>query len=217
MKRHIGALKNTGQRCVVVFMQIPTREDHALICATDSLPPRIEDALMTTLESPEGQNDPVLGTVLDRRYMPDMGEKSILRALHELGLLTAVPIDNVIMYPLPSMPFPLRQILQDMGRIVNESAPSNVPNSAAEVKYNPYDSTDLQANEKARGKANAYLIEAQLLEEEAMRKREEAYRYDPSLRPRAVRPEPTVQPSPVVVAVEEKTVTVKKPRAKKAA
>ena len=98
-------------------MQIPGREDHALVVASDNLPPRWEQHLMSVVESPEGQGDPDLGNVLGRRLMPDTTE-TLLQALHNSGLLRPVPIDNVIMFPEPNRPYSLRQILQAMGRVM---------------------------------------------------------------------------------------------------
>ena len=50
MMRHVAKIANTDQRCVVAFLQIPGREDHALVIPTDSLPPRTEQAVMDLLK-----------------------------------------------------------------------------------------------------------------------------------------------------------------------
>ena len=110
-------MRNTDQRVVVVFMQIPNRLDHALVVAMDNIPPRWEQHLMQVVESPEGQGDPDLGNVLGRRLMPDTTE-TLLQALHSSGLLRPVHIDNVLMFPEPNKPYPLKQILQAMGRLL---------------------------------------------------------------------------------------------------
>lgn len=183
MKRHIGKIKNTDQRCVVVFMQIPGREDHALVVSTDTLPPRYEQALMQIVESPEGQNDPSLANVLDRRLMPDTGEK-ILEAMHNNGFLRAVPIDQVIMLPMPSMPFPLRSIIEKMGGTVPNSPATaqDVTETAADEKFNPHgaNAQALTAESKA-GIARMLLIEAEDLEAIAQQKRQQAYAYAPEI------------------------------------
>jgi hypothetical protein len=119
MKRHLARMANTDQRVVVVFMQVPGREDHALVVATDNLPPRWEQFLMQVVESPEGQSEPDLGLVLGRRLMPDTTD-TLMAALHSAGLLRAVPINNVIMFPEPNRPYPLSTILRGMGRIIPE-------------------------------------------------------------------------------------------------
>lgn len=215
MKRHIGKIVNTDQRCVVVFMQIPGREDHALIAATDNMPPRFEQALMGILESPEGQQEPVLATVLARRMMPDTG-KNVLKSLHDMGILTPVHIDRVVMLPQPNMPFPLRQIIEGMGN----TSPKVDDTIEQQPKYNPHTANTQSMNEESRVSiATNLLVEADMLESEAKRKRETAYTYAPDMRPAAaVAAAPKAKaPEAVVEGKVEVVVAVAKPRrAKKA-
>lgn len=182
LKKHVGVLRNTSQRCAVVFMQLPDRPDYSLVVATDSLPPRVEASLMSVLESPESQSTRDLANVLARRVFSDTGN-TFLQELHELGLLHAVPVDNVIMMPAPNMPFPLRQILESMGDDATPLAPE-VQEAAPEVKFNPYgDTADQESSAEAKSIALNLINEAIDLESIAASKRENAYRYDPSLRP----------------------------------
>lgn len=235
MKRHFARMANTDQRVVVVFMQVPGKEDHALVVSTDNLPPRWEQALMSVADSPEGQGDPDLGNVLGRRMMPDSTE-TILQALHGAGLLLPVPINNVIMFPEPNRPFALRQILQAMGRIapdefaqvdkLNEAAAAKAAPKvspvgqhktpvdpfaapAADTKFNPHtanQSADVSSGDTAI--AHGLLMEAEMLEADARAKRERAYQQAPHLRPQVRVPLPeAVAPAPAKAA----------PKAKKAA
>lgn len=218
MKRHLARMANTDQRVVVVFMQIPGKEDHALIVATDNLPPRWEQFLMQVVESPEGQGDPDLGNVLGRRLMPDTTE-TLLQALHSAGLLRSVPINNVIMFPEPNRPFALRQILQAMGRILpdeyaavdqmNETKTEKVSSVGqqktpvdpfaknGDTKFNPHTSNqEATASENSIGIARSLLIEADMLEADAKAKREKAYTFAPHLRPQ-IKTKKAVAPAPV--------------------
>jgi hypothetical protein len=170
MKRHIGKMANTDQRLVVVFMQIPDREDHALVIPTDTLPARYEQAVMEILESTEGQAEESLANILSRRLMPDTG-KPVLQALHDGNMLKAVPIANILMMPMPNMPFPLQTVLEGMGRNIPKTVnPTSGYNPAVE-KYN------------RRAIAQNLLIEAEMLQNEANKKREAAYTAAPELRP----------------------------------
>lgn len=185
MKRHIGKVVNTDARCIVVYMQIPGKETHALICPMDSVPERIEAAVMSLVESPEGQNETVLAGVLGRRLLPETG-KTVLQSLHEAGLLHAIPIDNMVMLPMPNMPFPLRAIIEQMGGMVPEpeTVIEKAVKEATESKFNPYGQTaDLEATDNNRAIAANLIAEATMLEDEAFRKREQAYRHNPTLRP----------------------------------
>ena len=100
MMRHVAKLARTDQRCVVVFMQIPGREDHALVVPTDSLPPRFEQAVMDVLQSPQGQQEENFGIILSRHLLPDTGQ-NILEALHSQNRLLPVPVQQVLMMPTP--------------------------------------------------------------------------------------------------------------------
>ena len=175
MKRHLGRMANTDQRIVVVYMQIPGKLDHALIVPIDNLPAQWEQYVMEVLDSKEGQGEENLGEILGRRLVPESKE-TIFQALHNSGVLQAVPVDNIIMYPAPNQPYPLRKILESMGRLS--------PKTDAETqKFNPHASNqDADIKQDASGIANNLLTEAALLEEEAQRKRERAFSYAPHLR-----------------------------------
>lgn len=186
-KRHVAKIANTDQRCVVAFMQIPGREDHALVIPTDTLPPRYEQALMQILESAEGQGEETLALVLGRRLMPDTG-KSVLETLHTGRYLVPTPVSQVVMFPRPNMPFPLVDILRGMNRLpAYGSSVSNANEDAARNKYNQH-AVNLAhlSQEQQHGIARNLIVEAEMLEHEANQKREKAYHYNPTLRPKTV-------------------------------
>lgn len=175
-KKHVGRIKNTDRRCVVVYMQIPDNEDKALIVDTDALPDRFHDALMDIIDSTEGQATPHLHTLLSRRILPDLGV-DMLNALHHYGQLRPTLIDNIIMYPAPNAPCPLRTIVD----YVNGTVSTILPESKLENRI-----LENQRSDREEGHLNVarnILMQAADLEAEANRKREQAYRMAPSLRP----------------------------------
>ncbi len=181
LMRHIGKTTNTDRRLVVVFMQIPGREDHALVIDTDALPSRYHDDLMAVVQG-EGQASPVLGELLGRRVMPYSGA-NMLETLHQAGALQPVPVANVLMLPQPNRPIPLTEVLKHMGKAPNQ------PEVAEQVKQTEYRDNRIvenqaidRNNEKYQIAANI-LLEAKMLDEEAARKRESAYEIYPALRP----------------------------------
>lgn len=206
MKRHVGRLNNTGQRIVVVFMQLPNDPEHALVIPTDTLPLKYENALMALLESPEGQNEENLSSLLGRRPMID-STKSVLQAFHEAGLMQRIPIDNITMLPKANMPFALRYVLEQMGRLGEKPTEMD--------KYNPFAAQAAAlSDEDKKTMANNLLIEAGLLETEALKKREQAYTYVPELRTNV---QPTVVQSDIKKVSRPRTTkpkTVKKTVAK---
>lgn len=113
MKKHVGKITNTDQRCVVAMMEIPGSEGHALVIPTDSLPPRYEQVVRELVEGLEGQAEPLLANLLSRRRMPDNG-LTVLQTLHEGGWLLKVPHKNLVMLPQPNMPFALSELVAAM-------------------------------------------------------------------------------------------------------
>jgi hypothetical protein len=177
-KKHVGRIRNTDRRCVVVYMQIPDNEQSALIVDTDALPDRFHDALMDVIDSNEGQQVVHLHTLLSRRILPDLGI-DILSALHGNGQLRAMEIDNIVMYPAPNAPCPLRTIVD---YINGNEAPAQERQTLENRVLENQRSDTVQAQEDI---AHNILRQADDLSAEADKKREQAYRLVPNLRPQA--------------------------------
>lgn len=176
VKKHIGRIINTDRRCIVVFMSLPGREDHALVVDTDALPDRIHDALMDVVESKEAQQEIKLGNVLSRRLLPDFG-MDILNVLHQRGSLIPMPVSNIMMYPIPNQPIPLSELVK-YGQ-VRENPNVEVAEHKYENLVADHESNKQEVNINV---ARNLLIEADMLEQEANFKREKAYTLAPSLR-----------------------------------
>jgi hypothetical protein len=183
LKRHVGRLKNTDRRVVVVYMQLPGKPDSALIIDTDALPDQFHEFLMAVVDSDAGQNTKDLAEVLDRRASPDAG-MNLMNSMHRRGLMRPEPIDNIVMFPRPNMPFPLAKIIE-----MNNAGQSSVAEKALE-EYDPSFSQHahnfaVDTADKDISLAKGLLIDASLLEEEVIKKRNKAYNLAPSLRPGA--------------------------------
>lgn len=199
--KHVGKTSNTDRRIVVVYMQIPGREDHALVVDTDALPSRFHDDLMAVVQG-EGQHVTVLADLLGRRIMPYSGA-DMLSTLHSANALQAVPVANIIMLPQPNQGIPLATILQHMGK----TAP------VEEVKETVYRDNRIVENQEIDRNNQQYqiaaniLAEAELLAEESTRKREQAYQMYPALRP--------VAKAPIDTKIEETSAPVQAVKAKR--
>lgn len=187
-KRHIGKITTTGNRCVVVFMQIPGKEDHALIVNTDSLPERLHDPLMSVVESIEGQNTIELHNLLARRLLPDLGV-DILNALHQASRLQAVPVNQIMMYPTPNNPIPLQSIID----VMNGSDKRVVEDTLKSVNHH-LDNLRAEEVENKASIARNLIVQAEQLEAEARRKREQAYNTYPPIREQSVVPNTMTTP-----------------------
>lgn len=219
--RHVGKLRQTDTRCVVVMMQIPGREDHALIVESDSLPDHYHQNVMACLESKEGQSNVNFGDELSRRqiFIADRGNMSILQALHEARFLRPVKIDDVLMVPSPGNAFPLKTVLESMGTNVPGEKyaldPSQDPNLP---KFNPHlHNINSKSSEEKISSAKGIISQAEYLEADAKRLREQAYALAPELRPNTAGHPPAqaqhVESVPVLETAETpKAAPVKKTR-----
>jgi len=183
IKKHIGKVVSTDQRCVVVFMRLPDAEDKALIINTESLQPYYEQILMEVVNSPEGQQAGNLADVLSRRMVQQTG-RTILEEFHNRGLMRAELVSNIVMLPRPNMPMPLADILAAMDPESAETAPTQNYN-----KFNPIaNNISAASSEERLQMAHNLIVEAEMLEAEAAKKREIAYAAVPTLRPVADTP-----------------------------
>jgi len=181
--RHVGKVKNTGLRCVVVLRKMPGENgatedrDHALIIESDSLPDMYHDNLMVAVNSAEAQQTHDLYSILARRSFSDGG--NMINTLHQKGFMRKVKVDDVVLHPMPNHTLSLRMANDSIDGITATT-------SAAEEKFaQPPTAAPVNAAESV---ARGLIVQAELLELEASKKREEAYTIDPSLRPTVGRP-----------------------------
>lgn len=206
LKRHVGRIRNTDRRCVVVYMQIPGTPDHALVVDTDALPDNLHDALQEVVQSHEGQNTVDIANLLARRIVPHLGV-DILNVLHARGSLQRVPVDNIVMYPSPNSPFPLRQIIEMMGGSVGQAAAQTPVDPSIQNRH--AENHKAAAAEEQLAVANNILIQARDLEAQAAAKREQAYQLAPSLRPNQAAPAaPIPHDGDAQLAMEDGAATV---------
>jgi len=207
--RHVGKTVNTDRRVVVVYMQIPGREDHALVVDTDSLPSKYHDDLMQVIQG-EAQKEPVLANILTRRIMPSTGI-DMLTSLHQAGQLQPVPVDKIIMLPQPNRPVPLPKLIEYMAQ-----AEDRAPVSAKEnTEFRDNRIVENQAIEKDSAVYNIaknLIIEADMLQSEANRKRQQAYDMYPALAPKSTNVDTADIPA---VKVDEMIEATKKSVAKR--
>lgn len=181
MLKHVGKVKSTDRRCVVVFMQLPDNPSKALIIDIEGLTPRYEQTIRELVESKEGQEVNDFAEFMTRRSVPETG-RNVLNEFHANGLLRTEPVDNIIMMPFPNQPVPLVAVLEAKGTL----PASFKEKQAEEVKqFNAFEQNMKAMREEERmAMARNILFEADIIEQEARTKREEAYRIAPELRPR---------------------------------
>ena len=177
MIKHTGRVDSTNRRVVVVFPQIPEDQDNCLVVDVDSLPEKYHDGLMKIVESPESQESNQLYEVLGRNLFWD--GKNCLTTLHEQGFLRRVPVDTVTLMPRPDQSLPLKDFNAYQSMVAETKTtpaePTDSQTTRAGSITNPADET----NEE--GIARNLLIQAELLEADARKKRDEAEQVSPGI------------------------------------
>ena len=182
--KHIGTHKGTNQRLSVVFLQLPDDKEHALVVYSDSLPDKYHDEFMAAVESQEGQKSAQLYEVLSRKLFFHGG--TMLDTLHKEGLMEKMPTSSIIMTPNGQTQIALDDLIKKMGDIETNTVtedPTQV-DPGTRIK----DNVDATLGEDNKMIAQNLLQQAILLEEEAVKKRAEAVKFDPSLLEKASKP-----------------------------
>jgi hypothetical protein len=106
--KHIGKIKNTGAKVVVVFRTLPGESNNALVLPVSQLPDQYHDSLMTVVDSDQAQDAFEFGEIMFMRTFPD--GRPMLRAMQADNRLQKVATDNVIMTPTPNDAIQLDQL-----------------------------------------------------------------------------------------------------------
>lgn len=130
--KHVGRIKATGRRCMVVFRSLPNDAFNCLIIQTESLEPDYHDQLISLVESPSAQNANEFSEVLARGMFSD--GSTMLPSLHVKGLLTKMPTDAIEM--VPNMQSTI--MLSDLNQMIAEQQGMSVQDLAVkrDPKYN---------------------------------------------------------------------------------
>ena len=201
--KHIGKMKNTGAKVLVVFRTLPGESNQSLVIAVSQLPDSYHDAIMAVVDSDQAQDVYEFGEILFIRSFPD--GRPMLTALQQDNRLQKVPTDLVIMTPSPVDQVPLDQLnlliaeqknctVDDLYTFV-KGAPKKNTNSVtvetiAEAKdLAPMVDTDVPAPLRAQASntealsdkdiAKSYRSQADAMYKEAARLRREADQLDP--------------------------------------
>jgi hypothetical protein len=106
--KHIGKIKNTGSKCLVVFRTLPGESNMSLILPTATLPDSYHNSIMELVETDQAQDVFEFAEIMFVRYFPD--GRPMLRALQADNRLIKMPTDNIIMTPGPQSEIELSQL-----------------------------------------------------------------------------------------------------------
>jgi hypothetical protein len=187
LKKHAGQLANTGVRVAVVFRKLPNDETNCLIVETERLPDSYHDYVIQCLNSKESAETNDFYEVLNRRTFPD--GSNCLTSLHQRGFLRKEPVSNIVMLPLPGQAVPLALINATIDKKVDQYvAQQNATKTALENAEIPSVPAISVTTDDPVAVAKGLILQAELLEQDALSKREEAYALAPDLRPGRGRP-----------------------------
>jgi hypothetical protein len=187
--KHIGRMKNTGAKVVVVFRTLPGESNSALVLPVSTLTDAYHDALMQMLESDQAQEAFEFGEIMFIRHFPD--GRPMLQAMQVDSRLQKVATDNVIMTPTINAAVPLDQLnvliaeqrnctIDDLCTFVSGSKAVAQSKAKKEVKAETV-VAQAAANEVLSDSdiAKSYRSQADSMYKEAARLRKEADALDP--------------------------------------
>lgn len=186
--KHVGRLKNTQRRVIVVFREVPEDENFCLVVDTDALPDWMHDDVINAVETPGAQASANFYEYAQRTVFTD--GSNMLNTLHKTNRLSKQPTDNVVMTPNSSVKIGLDELNtiireqtggepavkepDDQLKMANKSTDTTA-RAAQPAKTDIVDNTDMAKN---------MLTQAETFAQEAERLREEAYSLDPALKPK---------------------------------
>lgn len=193
--KHIGRIKNTGAKVLVVFRTLPGESNMCLVVATESLPDRYHDSIMELVETDFAQESFEFGEALFTKYFPD--GRLMLNALQQDGRLQKVNTETVLMIPAPNTEIRLSDlnvlIAEQKNCAVDElctfvkGAPANnetKKTQPTETKTEKVETLKASDNEVLSDKdiARNYRSQADALYKEAARLRKQADDIDPPVK-----------------------------------
>ena len=197
--KHVGRMKNTGAKVLVVFRTLPGESNQALVLPVSQLPDHYHDSIMEVVETVQAQDAFEFGEIMFMRSFPD--GRPMLQAMQADSRLHKVATDTVLMTPTPTDSILLSELnvliaeqknctIDDLYTFVS-GAPKTKPEAqakAAEPMVDPDIPAPLRAqattNEALSDKdiAKSYRSQADAMYKEAARLRKEADSLDPPVK-----------------------------------
>lgn len=190
--KHVGKLKNTGAKVLVVFRTLPGESNSCLVLPTATLPDQYHDALISLVDSDQGQSTNEFGEIMFMRRFPD--GRPMLQAMQADNRLQKVSTTSVIMTPTASNEIPLDQLnvliaeqkgvsVGDLAALVNGSHTAKPEQVEAQTETTEpvATPTPVASNEPLTDVdlARSYRSQADSLYKEAARLRKQADELDP--------------------------------------
>lgn len=186
MIKHVG--KHNNKKVIVLFRKVPGEDHMCLVVYSEMLPSRIHDDIASVLESEVGQQSENFADALDRNVGTD-GNK-LLHTLHRENYIKKVQTNQVIMVPNAKSQVRLDELneiidkLAEGGEAADKMAELDSQSGfrdPAKALPTTDSSADVLTDDQI---ASKMLADAEAMLAEAKRLQDEAYRIDPSLKPK---------------------------------
>lgn len=231
--KHVARHVTSRKRCVVAYRVVPHASDYCLVVNSESLDADQHDTLMRLVESNSGQTAYELAEAMQRTTLPD--GRNMLQAFHTQGKLVKTATKDIEMIPNQQTSINLAElnsmIAKNRGITVNDLA-LGITNQQEKAEYlanNPqaeqevaatdtsadpaaaYGEQELLTDEKL---ANDYRTQADAMEAEAKRLRDQAEELSPTPKPTPAKPAPkTTAAKPKATSKTEKPTTSRSKKA----
>lgn len=106
--KHIGRIKKSGAKVLVVFRTLPGESNYALVLPVAPLSDEYHDSIMKVVETDQAQESFEFGEIMFTRTFPD--GRPMLQALNADNALQKVPTDSIEMTPTPGTAIDLHQL-----------------------------------------------------------------------------------------------------------
>ena len=164
--RHVGTMRDTGHRVVVVFRKLPDEPMSCLVVETDSLPDRYHQNLMEALESVTAQETMEFYEYAQRQFFYD--GSSMLNTLHQKGFMRKVPTERVIMRPRIDLEINLAELNTGIDQVQNGIDPATIqPGDGAVAKFDKDVIDDASLARNLRSQADMFEGQAAELRKQA--------------------------------------------------
>jgi hypothetical protein len=164
--KHVGQVDATGQKCVVVFRQVPGENNSCLVVETESLPRQYHDDIITAVESEGAQREVDFYPYLSRTSFHD--GRNMLEALHLSGWLRKVNTTEVTMLPTREATIKLNLLNDQLDSMKSEGRTTSGDINATPAQDNsPGTLSDTQIANQMRSQAAYFHKEAERLLKEA--------------------------------------------------
>ena len=184
--KHVGKIKNSGSKVLVVFRTLPGESNMALVVQTAPMPDQYHNSIIDLVDSDTGQDAWEFGEILFARPFPD--GRPMLQALQADNRLNRISTDNIIMTPTPNTEI----LLSDLNALIAEQKNCAIDELYTFVKGAPAkSSTEKKVEENVsvaassnevltdRDIARNYRSQADAMYKEAARLRKQADDLDP--------------------------------------